>query len=270
MICISKVNKKGTNSDSFIQNDAPLTDRNTSSGSPQAFPRTRWSVVLDAKQPYSPESAAALETICRSYWHPLYVFVRRSGHSPQDAEDLVQEFFCRLLEKHWLDAADPNKGRLRTFLIVAIRNFMAKEWRRASAQRRGGDQTYVSMDTAFAESCYAADPDTDLAAEEVFDRQWALTLLALTMERLQAEFTAAGKAGDFNVLKESLTASHGSLAYQSVAVRLDVSEGAARVAVHRLRKRFRELYREEISQTLPVGADVDGEMRHLASALARS
>jgi len=227
-------------------------------------------VVLDAKQPYSLESAAALETICRSYWHPLYVFVRRSGHLPQDAEDLVQEFFCRLLEKHWLDAADQNKGRLRTFLIVALKNFMAKEWRRASAQRRGGGQTCVAMDTTFAESSYATDLGADLAAEEVFDRQWALTLLDLTMKRLQAEFTVAGKAGDFGVLKESLAASHGTLAYPSVAVRLGVSEGAARVAVHRLRKRFRELYREEISQTLPVGADVDGEMRHLASALARS
>lgn len=165
---------KSTNSDSFIQAGALLTDRNTSSEAPQAFPRTRWSVVLDAKQPYSPESAAALATICRSYWHPLYVFVRRSGHSPQDAEDLVQGFFCQLLEKHWLDAADQNKGRLRTFLIVALKSLMAKEWRRASAQRRGGGQTCVPMDTTFAESCYAADPVADLAAEEVFDHQWAL------------------------------------------------------------------------------------------------
>ena len=247
-----------------------MTETATSPVQPGTFPRTHWSVVLAATGTPSPESAAALEAICRAYWYPLYAYVRRCGQSAHDAQDLTQEFFLLLLKKRWLEEVDREKGRLRTFLVTALKHFMAKEWRRGSVQRRGGAYAHVPIDTAFAESRYAADPGAALAAEEVFDRQWALTLLDLTMERLQAEFTAAGKADDFGVLKESLTASHGTLAYQSVAVRLGVSEGAARVAVHRLRKRFREVYREEISQTLPASADADAEMRHLASALARS
>ena len=129
----------------------------SSSTAPRIFPNTRWSVVLAARQRPSPESAAALEAICRAYWYPLYAYVRRCGQSPHDAQDLTQGFFCRLLEKHWLDSADREKGKLRTFLIVALKNFMSKEWRRASAQRRGGGQAQVQFDTAFAESRYAAD-----------------------------------------------------------------------------------------------------------------
>jgi len=233
------------------------------------FVTTRWTLVLAAARAPSPESAAALEAICRAYWYPLYAYARRCGQAPADAQDLTQEFFRLLLEKRWLEDADREKGRLRAFLVTAMKHFMAKEWRRAAAQRRGGGQTRVPMDTAFAEGRYAADPGGGLAADEVFDRQWALTLLELTMGRLEAEFAAAGRAADFAVLKESLTAAHGGLDYASVAARLGGTEGATRVAVHRLRKRFREIYREEIAQTLPAGADVVAEMRHLANALAR-
>lgn len=231
------------------------------------FPNTRWSVVLAAAHAPSPESAAALETICRAYWYPLYAYARRTGQSPHDAQDIAQEFFCRLLEKRWLDSAHPGKGKLRTFLIVAMKNFMSKEWRRASAQKRGGDWTRVQFDTVFAESRLAADK-TQSAPDEVFDKQWALTLLDLTMTRLRAEFVAAGKPNDFEALKGCLVAGRGALNYAMVAERLAVNEGAARVAVHRLRKRFRELYRQEISQTLSDGADLDDEMRHLAAVLA--
>jgi RNA polymerase sigma-70 factor (ECF subfamily) len=218
---------------------------------PQAlFVTTRWSVVLTARDRSCPEAAQAIEAICRSYWFPLYAYVRRSGHSAQDAEDLTQEFFCRLLEKRWLDAADPERGRLRTFLIVALKNFMAKEWRPASAQRRGGGQVRVPMDTAFAESRYGATPADSLPADETFDKQWALTLLDLTVNRLRAEFAADGKPGDFTALKDTLMAAHGAIDYGAVAGQLGVSAGTARVAVHRLRKRFREIFREEISQTL--------------------
>jgi RNA polymerase sigma factor (sigma-70 family) len=236
---------------------------------PQVFPRTRWSVVLAATQRHSPESAAALEAICSAYWYPLYAYARRCGQSPHDAQDLTQEFFCRLLEKGWLASADRDKGRLRTFLIVALKNFMSKEWRRASTQRRGGSQSHVAFDTAFAESRYATDPSAHLAVEETFDRQWALTLLDLTVNRLRAEFVATGRPNDFDALKNCLMAGRGTIDYGTVAGQLGVSEGAARVAAHRLRKRFREIYREEISQTLADGADLDGELRHLAAALAR-
>lgn len=246
-----------------------MTSQATSSYAPRVFPNTRWSVVLAATQRASPESAAALEAICRAYWYPLYAYVRRCGQSPHDAQDLTQEFFCRLLEKRWLDSANPAKGKLRTFLIVALKHFMSKEWRRASAQRRGGGNSQVQFDTAFAESRYAVDASS-LAADETFDQQWALTLLDLTVNRLREEFTTAGEPGVFETLKHCLMAERGAIDYAAVAKRLGVNEGAARVAVHRLRKRFREVYREEISQTLADGADLDGELRHLAAALART
>jgi RNA polymerase sigma-70 factor (ECF subfamily) len=238
-----------------------------SSEAPRVFPNTRWSLVLAARQP-TPESAAALETICREYWYPLYAFVRRSGQSPHDAQDLTQDFFRCLLEKRWLDDADRSKGKLRTFLIVALKNFMSKEWRRASAQRRGGGLTPAPFDTVLAESRFAADTQA-FAPDEAYDRQWALTLLDLTVNRLQAEFAAAGRPGDFEALKGSLLAGRGAVDYAAAARQLGMNEGAARVAVHRLRKRFREIYRERISQTLAEGADVDAELRHLAAALAR-
>ena len=245
-----------------------MTSHDSVSQNPGLFPKTRWSVVVAAREASSPESAAALEAICRAYWYPLYAYVRRYGHSAEDAQDLTQEFFCRLLEKRWLDAADPAKGKLRTFLIVALKNFMSKEWRRASAQRRGGIRSDLPFDTVFAESRYATDNHC-LAPDEIFDQQWALTLLQLSIDRLQAEFEAAGKPEDFELLKNCLTAERGAIDYATVAQRLGTSEGAARVAVHRLRKRFREIYREEISQTLAEGADLDAELRHLAAALAR-
>jgi DNA-directed RNA polymerase specialized sigma24 family protein len=248
----------------------PLPDQRTSRAQPQVFPPTRWSVVLAATHQSAAEAEAALETICRAYWYPLYAFVRRSGQSPHDAQDLTQEFFRHLLEKRWLEMADREKGRLRTFLVTALKHFMAKEWRRASAQKRGGGQTHVPMDTAFAESRYAAEGMTQLPAEAVFDRQWALTLLDLTVLRLGGEFGAAGKAVEFAVLKSCLAAAHGTIDYASVAAQLNLSEGAARVAVHRLRKRFRELYREEIAQTLPDRAELEAELQHLAGILAQS
>lgn len=239
----------------------------SSEGQP-LFPNTRWSVVLAAKQAQSPQSAAAMEDICRAYWYPLYAYVRRRGQSPHDAQDLTQEFFCRLLAQKWLDRADREKGKLRTFLIVALKHFMSKEWRRACAQRRGGGQAPLPFDTGFAESRLAADTAA-LEPDETFDRQWALTLLDLTVNRLRTELAMAGNPGDFEALKSCLMAERGSIDYAAVAKNLGVSEGAARVAVHRLRKRFREIYREEISETLADGADLDDELRHLAAALAR-
>ena len=242
---------------------------NASSGdAPGLFPQTRWSLVLAASRCHSPESAAALETICRAYWHPLYAYVRHCGHPPHDAQDVTQEFFAQLLQKRWLEMADREKGRLRTFLIVALKNFMSKQWRRESAQKRGGGQAHVPMDTAFAESRYAVDASAKRDPDEVFDRQWALTLLELTLQRLQAEFAAAGKINDFESLKGCLMAEHGAIDYSAIARQLGVNAGVARVAVHRLRRRFREFYREEIAKTLAKGTDLDGELRHLAAALA--
>ena len=232
-----------------------------------AFPNTRWSVVLAATQRATPGGAAALDEWCRAYWYPLYAYARRSGRTAHDAQDLTQEFFARLLAHRWLDDADREKGKLRTFLIVAFKNFMAKEWRRASAKKRGGPHAPLQLDTAIAESRYAADATPAHAADAAFDRQWALTLLNLTIARLSAEFADAGRPGDFDALKECLMADRGSLDYAAIAARLAGSEGAARVAVHRLRKRFRDLFREEVAQTVSEDADLDAEMRHLAACL---
>jgi DNA-directed RNA polymerase specialized sigma24 family protein len=240
----------------------------SSSEAPRMFPHTRWSLVLAARQAWSPESEAALDNLCRVYWYPLYAYARRCGLASQDAKDLTQEFFRRLLEKRWLDDVDRAKGRLRTFLLVALKNLMRKEWRRAAAQRHGGGHIHVPFDTTLAEGRYAADGHS-LTPEEAFDQQWAFTLLEVTVSRLRAEFAAAGKPEDFDTLKPCLMAARGTIDYAMVADQLGINAGAARVAVHRLRKRFRELYRQELAQTLSADTDIEEELRHLAAALAR-
>src|SRR3954462_9545298 len=191
-----------------------------SSEAPRVFPHTRWSLVSAATQKNSPESGAALEALCGAYWQPLYAYVRRCGQSPHDAQDLTQEFFAHLLEKRWLDSAHPEKGRLRTFLIVMLKRFMAKEWRRASAQRRGSGQALAQFDTAFAESRYAADQSSSLGPDEIFDRQWAMTLLNRTIERLQTEFSSTGKSSNFAALKDCLMAARGTTDYVALAEKL--------------------------------------------------
>lgn len=247
--------------------DCPVNSHHSSNEGLRVFPSTRWSVVLAARQP-TRESAQALEAICRAYWYPLYAYVRRSGQGPHDAQDLTQAFFCRLLEKRLLDLADREKGKLRSFLITSLKNFMNNEWRKAAAQRRGGGQVPVSLDSTLAESRYAED-NRALSPDETYDQQWAFTVLDLTVEKLQAEFAAADKAAEFEALKDCLMAVRGGIDYAAIAQKLGGNEGAARVAAHRMRKRFREIYREEIAQTLAEDADVEAELRHLAAALAR-
>ena len=232
------------------------------------FVTTHWSVVLSARQKDSPESAAALETLCCTYWYPLYAYVRRQGHSPPDAQDLTQEFFARLLQKDYLKAAAREKGRFRTFLIVALKRFLANEWDRLRAQKRGGGQHPVSLDTELAEERYRIEPAADATADRVFERRWALTLLDRTMTRLREEFAASGRAREFDRLKGCLTAERGEIAYAEIASELEMSEGAARVAVHRLRKRFREVFREEIAQTVSGPEEIEEEVRYLMGALA--
>jgi RNA polymerase sigma-70 factor (ECF subfamily) len=263
-----RVGNNGLVSVNLSAYDVRMSSPVFSSDAPRVFPNTRWSVVLAATQRPSPESAAALETICRAYWYPLYAYLRRCGQSPHDAQDLTQEFFCRLLEKRWLEAADREKGKLRIFLITALKHFVNNEWRKASAQRRGGGQALVPFDTSFAESRYVADKTAPQAAEAAFDRQWALTLLALTLDRLETEFVTAGRPASFTALKDTLMAERGAIDYAAVAKQLGGNEGAARVAVHRLRKRFRAIYREELAQTLAKETDLEAELRHLAAALA--
>ncbi|OYW31452.1 MAG: RNA polymerase subunit sigma-24 [Chthoniobacter sp. 12-60-6] len=212
------------------------------------------------------DSKQAMETLCRTYWYPLYAYVRRDGHAAHDAQDLTQEFFARLVEKDWLRAAGPEHGRFRTFLLVAMKRFLINEWRKNSSQKRGGNITHVPLDAEDAERRFASEPD--LAPDAIFERRWAMTLLEQTLATLEAEFVTADKAGDFQALKHSLTLSRGSISYPELAAKTGCSEGAARVAVHRLRRRFRELFRDNIAATLAQGEDVEMEMKHVVAVLS--
>lgn len=232
------------------------------------FVTTRWSVVLAAQDKSSPDSAAALETLCRAYWYPLYAYVRGSGRSPHDAQDLTQEFFARLLALDWLRVVLPEKGRFRTFLIVSMKRFLMNEWHRDMAQKRGAGNRPLSLDTEAAEQRFAAEPP--LTPDELYERRWAMTLLEESLERLRRDFTHTGKEQEFNVLKEWLTAERGRIPYDQIATALGTTEGAARVAVHRLRKQFRQSFRQTIAETVEATGDVDVEMRHLVAVLSRS
>lgn len=232
-----------------------------------AFVTTHWSVVVSAREKDSPRNREALETLCRTYWYPLYAFVRRQGRSPHDAQDLTQEFFARLLEKDYLQAAAEEQGRFRTFLLVALKRFLANNWDRVRAQKRGGGQAAVSLDTEMAEQRYGVEPGAGATADRIFERRWALTLLERTMSRLRQEFATAGKPGEFERLKVCLTTESGAIAYPDIASVLGMSEGAARVAVHRLRKRFREVFREEIAHTVSSPGEIEEEVRHLLTVL---
>jgi RNA polymerase sigma-70 factor (ECF subfamily) len=232
------------------------------------FVTTRWSVVLAAQDKSSPDSAAALETLCRAYWYPLYAYVRGSGRSPHDAQDLTQEFFARLLAQDWLRVVLPEKGRFRTFLLVTMKRFLTNEWHRDMAQKRGAGDVPLSLDTVAAEHRFAAEPP--LTPDELYERRWAMTLLDESLERLQREFTRMAREQEFVCLKEWLTAERGSIPYGQIATTLGTTEGAARVAVHRMRKQFRILFRQTIAETVDAAGDVDAEMRHLVAVLSRA
>ena len=230
------------------------------------FATTHWSIVLSARDKDSPGSAEALETLCRAYWYPLYAYARRTGHNPADAEDLTQGFFARLLEKDYLKAAAREKGRFRTFLLVALKRYLANEWDRQHARKRGGFTPVVSIDQPAAESRFDAEPSHNLQPDLLFDRQWAMTLLDRTMARLQEEYVATARAALFEHLRSCLAKEETALPYAEIAARLNLTEAAVKMAVHRLRARYRELLRAEIAQTVSSPAEVEEEIRHLFSA----
>ena len=232
------------------------------------FATTRWSVVLAAGQGGTTHSQAALGKLCQTYWYPLYAYVRRRGHSPEDAQDLTQEFFAQLLERQALAKADPNRGRFRSFLLGSLNHFLANEWQKARAQKRGSGRELLSLDWAAAEDRFDLEPADHAAPDRIFEKQWALTLLSEVLNRLEQEYRGAGKADWFLELKQTLMGVRESQPYVELANRLGVSESAVKVAVHRLRKRYRELVREEIAGTLAGPQDVEPEMRHLFSVLA--
>jgi RNA polymerase sigma-70 factor (ECF subfamily) len=224
-------------------------------------------VVLAAGRSDTTRAHDALAKLCQTYWYPLYAYVRRRGRSPEDAQDLTQEFFARLLAGNWVGDADRTKGRFRTFLLTALNRFLANEWDRARTQKRGGGAVSVPLDTEVAESRYCADTKNALAPDRLYDRQWAMTLLDRALTRLEAEHQRSGKAAQFAVLSPALTAERGDIPYATIATQLSLGETAARMAVHRLRKRFREVFREEIAQTVADPDTIEQEIRHLLAAL---
>jgi RNA polymerase sigma-70 factor (ECF subfamily) len=235
------------------------------------FATTRWSLVLEAgAEGSSPRVHEALATLCETYWYPLYAFLRSRGYSAENAQDLTQAFFARLLEKHTIRHADPARGRFRSFLLTSLRNFAANEHHRETAGKRGGGVPVLSLEIEHAEGRFQLEPPSDETPERVFDRRWALTLLDRVMSRLQAEAAARGdKNSPFDRLKTYLTGDEPQLSYAQTASALNMSEGAVKVAVHRLRRRFRDLVRDEIAHTVSSPEDVEDELRHLWSAVGR-
>jgi RNA polymerase sigma-70 factor (ECF subfamily) len=227
------------------------------------FATTHWSVVLNAGRSETTSGRDALAVLCETYWYPLYAYVRRQGRSPHDAEDLTQEFFARLLESESLAGVSPEKGKFRTFLLVAMKRFLANEWHRANSQKRGGGLFRVPLQGHTAETRYIAEPVEPLTAEKLYERRWALTLLERVLERVADEFKTAAKGELFEKLKPHLMAEKGTISYAEAAAGSGMNEGAFKVAVHRLRRRFRELFREEVAHTVVGPEEIDEETRHL-------
>ena len=225
--------------------------------------------MLAAGQPESTDYQQALEALCQTYWLPLYAYLRRQGNDAHQAEDKTQAFIAFLLDKHGLRLADPKRGRFRSFLLTSLKNFLSNERARAAAQKRGGGRKILSLDVENAERQYALRPREELSPEKLFARAWALTVLDRTMDRVRAEATTARKQKVFDRLKVYLTADKSSVPYGEMAGELNMSEGAIRVAAHRLRRRYRELLRDEIAQTVTTEDQIDDEIRDLFVALAR-
>jgi RNA polymerase sigma-70 factor (ECF subfamily) len=237
------------------------------SGRSERFATTHWSLVLAAGKGASAEAQAALAALCQTYWYPLYAYVRRRGHRPDLAQDLTQEFFARLLEKHYLQRADPERGRFRSFLLTAFKRFLSRERARDQAKKRGGGVQLLALDFEVGESRYSLEPAHEATAEKIYEQRWALALLDQVFARLRRECDEAGKQKEFDRLKLYLTGEADTPSYREVAAELGMTEGAVKVAVHRLRRRYRQLVREEIAQTVAGPEEVDEELRHLRAAL---
>lgn len=231
-----------------------------------AFATTRWSLILSAGDRHSPDADRALESLCQAYWYPLYAFARRWGCSPEDAADRTQEFFARLLEKDFLLAADRTRGRFRSFLLIVFKRFLTNAHEREQAQKRGGGRGKLSIDAQTAEQRYAVEPSDAWTPEALFERRWALTVLEYVMDSLQSEYSARGKLELFEQCKPFLTGS-GDATYTDIAEKLQMTDSAVRVAVHRLRERFRDLLRLEVAQTIAADDSVEDELNHLRRAL---
>jgi RNA polymerase sigma factor (sigma-70 family) len=232
------------------------------------FATTHWSVVLAAGSPESTRYQEALETLCRTYWFPLYAFLRRRGCDTHQAEDYIQAFFTRMLEKRSLKAVDAKPGKFRSFLLTSLKNFIANEIDRIQAQKRGGQQTILSLDLEHAERQYVSEPSHDMSPERLFEKSWAITVLEHAMNQLEAEFVSSNRADLFECLRGYLTAEPDAVPYRDVAERLRMTEGAVKMAVHRLRTRYGDVLREKVAQTVATQAQIDEEIRELLAVLS--
>jgi RNA polymerase sigma-70 factor (ECF subfamily) len=231
------------------------------------FPTTRWTLVLAAGDPNSSDCRDAIAFLCATYWYPLYAFIRRRGHAAPEAQDLIQEFFARFLARHYFDRADPEKGNFRTFLLTCLKCFLADEKDRDNAQKRGGGVAPLPFEISTAESLYTREPAHNETPERIYERRWARALLDRVYGRLRDEFVRHGRLDHFNHLKAYLVGS-GDAPYGDLATKLGITEGALKTGIHRLRKRYRDLLREEVAATVADPQSVDAELRFLASAMS--
>jgi RNA polymerase sigma-70 factor (ECF subfamily) len=233
------------------------------------FATTRWSMVLAAGGSSSAESQQALSRLCRTYWYPLYAFVRRQGHPPEDAEDLTQGFFANLLEKKALRLLEPKKGKFRSFLLASLKNFLANDWDRKHAAKRGGRHSIISWDDDSVEDRYRREPSHDATPDKLFEQTWALTVLDAVLQQLRKQYEESGKAALFEALQDQLIGAEDAHAYAQLAERLQMNEGAVRMTVLRMRRHFGYLLRAEIAHTVGSASEIEDELRHLVAALAR-
>ncbi len=239
----------------------------TSGGKLGIFATTHWSVVLAARETDAPQAAAALEKLCRTYWYPLYAYLRRRGYGEHDAQDLTQGFFAHLFERDWLQRVAREKGRFRSFLLASLNYFLADQRDRASAQKRGGGRPIISFDAHEAEERYRLEPVDERSPDKLFERRWAMTLLDQVLARLAQEFSAAGKRDLFNRLQPFLVEGTGEKTYAEIAHASGMTEEALKKAVQRMRRRYHQLFREEIAQTVAGPDEVEEELRHLCAVL---
>jgi RNA polymerase sigma factor (sigma-70 family) len=236
-------------------------------GAKSSFSTTHWSVVLAAGRGNAPEAVQALERLCSAYWYPLYAYVRRQGHAPHDAQDMVQDFFAHFLEHNYFRLADRTRGRFRTFLLTSLQHFLVNEWRKTNRARRGGSQRILSLDEAMGESRFAGEPAVEQPPDSLYDRGWAAILLDRALSALRAEFEQSGKQDLFERLKVFVWGEKSAVSYAAMAGELGMTEGAVKVAVHRLRQRYGELLRVEVAQTVATPVEVDEELRYLVSVI---
>lgn len=238
-------------------------------GASPIFATTRWTVVLQAAHPDAPESHAALETLCRAYWYPLYAYLRRQGFSLHEAQDLTQEFFAKVLAKNYLGLADRQRGRFRSFLITAFKCFLANEWDRSRALKRGAGQVPLSLDGMSAEERYRHEPADGSSADQLYDRRWALDLIERARQRLADDYARRGKQQRFESLQAFLPGSEPARPLAEIGPELGLSENAVKQEIFRLKKGFGDFLREEVAETVATPSEIDDELRYLIDVLCR-